>query len=86
MKSGVFCPRLGERIIRDFNTLASWLIPNQSQHEVQIVNLWYLIHERWNILHELLRVVVHNDVHVDTVLATGKESLTIVSPKSNILQ
>jgi len=69
-------------INRALKNLALWLIPNQSQHEVQMVNFRYLIYERWNILHELFRIVVHNDIHIDPVLATGKEGFAIVSPES----
>jgi len=57
-------------------------LPNQGQEEVQMFNFRNLFHKGWNFLRERLRVVVNDDVEVDTVFAASKKSFAVISTVS----
>ena len=45
-----------------------------------MVDFWYLIDEWRDILLQLFWIMIYNDVEIDAVFATGKESFAIISP------
>ena len=42
-----------------------------------MINLWHLIHERRDIIHEFFKIAVHNDIQIDSVFSACKESLPV---------
>lgn len=57
-------------------------LPNQSEEEVQMFNFRDLFHKRRNSLHECLRIVVNDDIEVDTVFTASKKGFAVISTVS----
>jgi hypothetical protein len=57
-------------------------LPNQGKEEIQMFNFRNLFHERWNSLSKHLRIVINDDIEVDTVFAASKERFAVISTVS----
>lgn len=52
--------------------------PNQGKEKVEVINLRYLVDEGRDTCTESFRIVIHDHVEVDAMLAARKESFSIV--------
>ena len=54
-------------------------LPYKGEEQVDVINLWHLIHEGRDIVYEFLKIAVHNDIQINSVFSACKESLPIAS-------